>query len=97
MEATFPVCGRGSSGLGLGDEGIGGGGRLVGLADGFGGERERIGVGRKRGDALGEAGLEERVGGGGGGRLEDLRSDEEEEDLRWPGGGWSSSRSSAWG
>jgi len=94
MEATFPVCGRGRSDLGLGD-GIGGGGRLVGLVDGFGGERERIGMGRKRGDALGEAGLEERVGGGGGGRLGDLRSEEEEEDLRWPEGWWSSSRSSA--
>ena len=48
--------------------------------DGLGGEE--IGTGRKRGDALGEAGLEVRVGGGGGGRLGDLRSDEEEEDLR---------------
>ena len=81
MEATFPACGRGGSVLEMGDGGIGGGGRLIGLADGLGG-REGIGMGRKRGDELGEAGLEERVGGGGGGRLEDLRSDEEEEDLR---------------
>ena len=75
MEVTFPSCGRGKSDLGVGDGGIGGGGRFVGLADGLGGEE--VGTGQKRGDALGEAGLEERVGGGGGGRLEDLRSDEE--------------------
>ena len=74
MEATFPACGRGKSDLGMGDEGIGGGGRLVGLVDGLG--REEAGRGPKRGDALGEAGLDERVGGGGGGRLGDLRSDE---------------------
>lgn len=94
MEATFPVCGRGRFDLGLGDGGIGGGGRLVGLVERFGGERERIGMGCERGDELGEVGLEERAGGGGGGRL---RSEEEEEDLRWPAGWWSSSRSSAWG
>lgn len=81
MEATFPACGRGKSDLGLGDGGIGGGGRLVGLVDEL--EREGVGMVRKRGDALGEVGLEERVGGGGGGgRLGDLRSDEEEADLR---------------
>jgi len=68
------------SDLETGDGGIGGGGRLVGLVDELG--SEEIGMERKRGDALGEAGLEERVGGGGGGRLEDLRSDEEEADLR---------------
>lgn len=75
MEATFPACGRGKSGLEMGEGGIGGGGRLVGLVDGLG--REEIGRGPKRGDALGEAGLEERVGGGGGGRLGDLTSNEE--------------------
>ena len=81
MEAAFPTCGRGRSDLGTGDGGIGGGGRLVGLAVELG--REEVGRGRKRGDALGEAGLEERVGGGGGGgRLEDLRSDDDEADLR---------------
>lgn len=65
----------------MGDGGIGGGGRLVGLVDGLG--REEIGMGRKWGDALGEAGLVVRVGGGGGGgRLEDLRSEEDEADLR---------------
>jgi len=80
MEATPPACGRGKSDLGMGDGGIGGGGRLAGLVDGLG--RGDVGIERKRGDALGEAGLEERVGGGGGGRLEDLRSDEEEADLR---------------
>jgi hypothetical protein len=79
MEVTFPVCGRGS-GLGMGDEGIGGGGRLIGLVDGLG--REEIGTGRKWGEALGEVGLMERVGGGGGGRLGDLRSEEEDADLR---------------
>lgn len=80
-EAIFLTCGRGRSNLMLGDGGIGGGGRLVGLVDELG--REGIGTGRKRGDALGEAGLEGRVGGGGGGgRLEDLRSDEEEADRR---------------
>jgi len=81
MEATFPACGRGRSDLVMGDGGIGGGGRLVGLVDWLG--REDIVTGYKRGDALGEAGLEERVGGGGGGgRLENRRSDEEEDDLR---------------
>lgn len=75
MKATFPVCGRGKSDFEMGDGGIGGGGRLVGLVDGLG--REEIGTGRKRGDALGETGFEERVGGGGGGRLEGLSSDEE--------------------
>lgn len=65
----------------MGDGGIGGGGRLVGLVEGPG--RGEIGMGRKWGDALGEAGFIERVGGGGGGgRLEDLRSEEEEADLR---------------
>ena len=54
---------------------------MVGLVDRLG--REEGGMGRKQGDALGEAGLEERVGGGGGGgRLGVLRSDEEEEDRR---------------
>lgn len=80
MEVTFPVCGRGKSDLWMGDGGIGGGGRLVGLVDRLG--REEIGIGRRWGDALGEAGFEGRFGGGGGGRLEDLRSDEEEADLR---------------
>lgn len=74
MEATLPGSGRGKSGLRTGDGGIGGGGRLIGLADGFG--REGVWTGCKRGDALGEAVLEERIGGGGGGRLEDLGSDE---------------------
>lgn len=64
----------------MGDEGIGGGGRLVGLVDGLG--REEIGTVRKCGDVFGEAGLAKRVGGGGGGRLEYLRSKEEEADLR---------------
>ena len=75
MKAGFPVWGRGRSDLGMGDEGIGGGGRLVGLVDGLG--RDGIGTGYKRGDALGETGLEGRVGRGGGGRLESLSSDEE--------------------
>ena len=69
MEATFPARGRGKCG----------GGRLDGLADGL--EREGIGIGRRWGDGVREAGLEERVGGGEGGRLGDTRSDEEE-DLR---------------
>ena len=77
MGATLPACGRGKSDFGMGEGGIGGGGRLIGLVDGLG--REEVERGSKRGDALGEAGLEERVGGGGGGRLEDLRSDEEED------------------
>ena len=80
MEATLPACGRGKSGFEMGEGNIGGGGRLIGLADGFG--REEVKRIPKRGDALGEAGLEERAGGGGGGRkLEDLRSDKEA-DLR---------------
>ena len=49
---------------------------MEGLADGL--EREGIGIGRRRGDGIREAGLEERVGGGGGGRLRRLRSDEED-------------------
>ena len=36
MEATFPGSGRGKSDLRMGDGGIGGGGRLIGLADRFG-------------------------------------------------------------
>ena len=64
----------------MGDGGIGVGGRLVGLLEGLG--REEIGMGRKWGDGLGEADFVEWVGGGGGGRLEDLRSEEEEADLR---------------
>lgn len=80
MEAKFPVCGRIRSDLWMGDEGIGGGGRLTGLANELG--REEIGTGRRWGDEFGEVGFVGRMGGGGGGRLEDLRSEEEEADLR---------------
>lgn len=75
----------------MGDEGIGGGGRLVGLMEGLG--RDDIETGRKWGDVFGEAGFVERVrgGGGGGGRLEDLRSEEEEADLGRAAGCCSSS------
>ena len=38
MEATLPGSGRGKSDLRMGDGGIGGGGRLTGLVDGFGRE-----------------------------------------------------------
>lgn len=90
MEAILPICGRGKSDLLMGEEGIGGGGRFVGLMDGLG--RGEIGTERKLGDALGDAGFIERFGGGGGGgRLEDLRSEEDEADLRWTWEGCSSS------
>ena len=67
--------GRGKSGFEMEEGNIGGGGRLIELVDGF--RREEVERGPKRGDALGEAGLEERVGGGGRGRSGDLRSDKE--------------------
>jgi hypothetical protein len=54
----------------------------LGWTGGWVGKRGSWKGNAKRGDALGETGLEERVGGGGGGRLGDLRSDEEEADLR---------------